>query len=213
MLDGTVDSTPTIWCIALVDTTGVGTLKDLLINYFGTTNFLLILLVFAFFWIRHLRNRLTESDDREQSFERAHAASKMRADALEERLRISGDRAQLVEERGKIVEQRNLLTDQKLAAGEDLLRLVSEMRSITDLVMPVLDGFQLIERIRDNHTNIAVLAVSAYVDNAAQIVSKIGAFPARFEFLPKPITLGILLDGIRRLINKGNDTGFVAAAS
>lgn len=249
-------------------------MKDLLLNYFGTTNFLLILLVSALFWIRHLQNRLTERDDREKSFEQALVASKMRVDALQERLRISADQSQLADERSKIIDQRNLLADQRLIAGEELLRVTSEIRSvvqfriqagadmlsrdillvedekalhffkesievefpglrvrlasngaealaalkirapnlvITDLVMPVLDGFQLIERVRDNYPDIAVLAVSAYVDTAAQIASKIGALPGHFEFLPKPITLGSLVNAIRRLMNPENERDIAAA--
>jgi CheY-like chemotaxis protein len=261
-----VASTPTIGCIlsfALVDLTAVGALRDLLIHYFGTTNFLLILLVFAFFWIRHLRNGLTERDDREKSFEGALALSKMRADALEERLRLSGDRSQLVEERGKIIEQRNLLGDERLAAGEELLRLINEMRSIvrfrvppttdvlsreillvedekalhffregieaefpglrvrlanngaealaamltwrpdlliTDLVMPVLDGYELVRRVARQYPDIPVLVVSAYADHINHVAATIGLLPSKFEFQPKPLRLQTLLDAIERLM-------------
>jgi CheY-like chemotaxis protein len=76
---------------------------------------------------------------------------------------------------------------------------------ITDLIMPVLDGFQLIGNVRDNYPDIAVLAISSYVDNAAQIIAKIGSLPARFELLPKPAPIEMLLDAVNRLTIRETD--------
>lgn len=263
-----VDSTPT-FVSYFFDIASLGTgefgkfLEDLLISHFGIQGFLLIVLVFTFLRLCHQRNQIAERDDREKSFDRALAASKMRADALEERLRLSGDQSQLVEERGKIIEQRNLLTDQRLAAGEDLLRLMNEMRSIvrfhiqpsantlsgdillvedekalhsfkegieaesprigvrlasngaeawtamlkrrpnliiTDLVMPVLDGYELIRRLAQQYPDIPVLIISAYSDQLHDVAAKIGVLPSKFEFLPKPLLLQTLLDAIERLM-------------
>lgn len=71
---------------------------------------------------------------------------------------------------------------------------------ITDLVMPVMDGFQFIETLRRRYPQIPILAVSAYVDNETEIVAKIGELPTRFRFLPKPTTLASLLSEVRCLM-------------
>jgi CheY-like chemotaxis protein len=243
-----VDSTPTIVSgvayLAFLGTNQLGkTLEDLLINRFGATGLLLILLVAASLCLYHQRNRIS---------------------VLKERLKLSDDRSQAVEERAKIVHERNALSEERIAAGQELLTLMERARRliarfpaylrddatcceillvederavhffkdaieaevpgarvrlasngaeawaavmirrpslvITDLIMPAMNGFQLLEKLRESYPQIPVLAISAYVDNPAQIGARIGKLPSRFEFLPKPTTLALILAAIERLM-------------
>jgi two-component system nitrogen regulation response regulator GlnG len=72
---------------------------------------------------------------------------------------------------------------------------------ITDLVMPVASGYELLRRLRKHHPEMPVLVVSAYVDNERQIAERLGGLPPTFEFLPKPLTTASLFPAMRRLLD------------
>ncbi|MBO9999052.1 MAG: response regulator, partial [Cyanobacteria bacterium SID2] len=85
------------------------------------------------------------------------------------------------------------------ANGEEgLERTTSECPDliITDLVMPVLDGFEMIRRLRQNpeFETIPIIASSASVFEADRShAQEVGGD----DFLPKPVQMGELLDRLR----------------
>lgn len=85
--------------------------------------------------------------------------------------------------------------------GREALACVSTFRPqliVTDLIMPVMDGVELIERLRaDPETaDVPVVAITAEVtEQAEQRARRAGVD----DFLTKPIDLPILLDRLRAL--------------
>ena len=57
---------------------------------------------------------------------------------------------------------------------------------ITDIFMPVMDGFQLIEEIKKIHSDIPIIVISGYIDN--ETVRKIKNLGAN-EYIEKPFSL------------------------
>jgi len=66
---------------------------------------------------------------------------------------------------------------------------------ITDLVIPKLNGFDLVGRIRSKWTHIPILIISAYISQDAERISDGNA-----EFMYKPIDPPDLIATVRRLL-------------
>jgi signal transduction histidine kinase len=95
------------------------------------------------------------------------------------------------------------------ASGHEGLARLEQVRPqllLVDLKMPELDGFQVIERVRqvDPDIIIAVLTGYATIGNAVEAM-KAGAY----DFLPKPFTP----DELRLLVNRGCERWQLAAES
>jgi CheY-like chemotaxis protein len=71
---------------------------------------------------------------------------------------------------------------------------------ITDLFMPSLDGYELIDILSRKFPEIPVLAVSNHAQNKAEVAAKVGSLPPRFEFVSKPLPLEELLEAVRRMM-------------
>ncbi|BAU04240.1 ATP-binding protein [Fischerella sp. NIES-3754] len=71
---------------------------------------------------------------------------------------------------------------------------------ITDLIMPVMDGFELIKRLRQSslYKDMAVIASSASVFATDQYKSIEAGADA---FLPKPVEVGVLLELLRQFLH------------
>ena len=72
---------------------------------------------------------------------------------------------------------------------------------ITDLAMPVEDGFSLIRRVRNNSAfgrHLPAIALSAFADTRSEEAARAAGFSA---FLAKPARFEVLLDLIRRLLH------------
>lgn len=83
-----------------------------------------------------------------------------------------------------------------LAAYE---RLGAKIRLVlTDVMMPVMGGIDLIKCLRERNQHIPIIATSGMADNAAQ--TQLLAVGAN-EILPKPYSMEILLKTIHRLLN------------
>ncbi|TMA83340.1 MAG: response regulator [Deltaproteobacteria bacterium] len=67
---------------------------------------------------------------------------------------------------------------------------------ITDLVMPNLNGFHLVARIRGKWPDTPILIMSAYFSEAAGQVLLEG----KSEFIQKPIDSSVLLATVQRLL-------------
>src|SRR5690606_16151691 len=70
---------------------------------------------------------------------------------------------------------------------------------ITDVVMPVMGGRQLVEALKRLHANIRVLYVSGYTDDA---VIRHGVQRADVAFLQKPYTPQSLAETVRRILDE-----------
>jgi two-component system, response regulator FlrC len=66
---------------------------------------------------------------------------------------------------------------------------------ITDLVMPGVDGFALVARIRQRWPNMPIVLISGYTAEYAA-----AAFDGSTEFLPKPIDPTVLVATVQRLL-------------
>jgi CheY-like chemotaxis protein len=85
--------------------------------------------------------------------------------------------------------------------GREALECIGAFRPqlvVTDLMMPVMDGVELIERIRANPETAALPVVAITADGTEQTERKARKAGA-VDFLTKPIDLPALLDRLRAL--------------
>ena len=68
---------------------------------------------------------------------------------------------------------------------------------IMDIFMPVMNGYELFQKLSLHYPDIPVLAVSGYVERA-EVAAKINVL-SHFEFLRKPFLLADLISAIGRL--------------
>jgi DNA-binding NtrC family response regulator len=85
--------------------------------------------------------------------------------------------------------------------GEEALRLLYEYRAdlvITDLVMPKVNGFKLVDQIRNKWPKTKIILISAYLNReAAHLILE-----GKVEFLAKPIDSNEMIAIVNRLIFK-----------
>lgn len=84
--------------------------------------------------------------------------------------------------------------------GREGLRMLEEKRPalvITDMIMPVVDGFDMIARLRVEHPELPIIAMSAFVDPARM---KQPLECGAFCYLTKPVDMQVLLDLIRAIL-------------
>jgi CheY-like chemotaxis protein len=71
---------------------------------------------------------------------------------------------------------------------------------LTDFIMPLMDGGELAERIRDIDPTVPIVLMSApLADEAAELLAGYSDFP----FLPKPFTYRELHQAVVPLLNRG----------
>ena len=100
------------------------------------------------------------------------------------------------------------MTPETAADGEEALSKLSDFPAdviITDLNMPGLDGFGLLQRLRDAGDSTPAIVLTAFgnIEKAVQTVHELGAY----WFLDKPIQPGVLEVLIRRA---GSHAGLLA---
>jgi two-component system cell cycle sensor histidine kinase/response regulator CckA len=71
---------------------------------------------------------------------------------------------------------------------------------ITDVIMPLMDGKVMAERLKAADPDLTILYTSGYTDDA---IIHHGVLTADVEFLPKPYTLATLAHKVRELLDKG----------
>ena len=84
--------------------------------------------------------------------------------------------------------------------GIEALALLNEYSFdliITDLVMPGLDGFGLVFRVRQKWPAMPIVLISGYTAQYAR-----AAMVESTEFLPKPINPPVLIDTVQRLLGQ-----------
>jgi PAS domain S-box-containing protein len=72
---------------------------------------------------------------------------------------------------------------------------------LTDVIMPGLNGREVAEELRRSNPGLRVLFVSGYTQD---VISQSGVLGSGFEFLPKPFTASILLEGVRKALDTGS---------
>jgi two-component system, cell cycle sensor histidine kinase and response regulator CckA len=89
------------------------------------------------------------------------------------------------------------------ASGEAALRVTESFRVqfslvVTEVVMPLLNGRQLVDRLRMNHPRLRALYMSGYTDHEVQ---EQGIETGEEHFIRKPVTMNALLCKIREILN------------
>jgi DNA-binding NtrC family response regulator len=83
-------------------------------------------------------------------------------------------------------------------SGEEALKLLAEEQfscAIVDVMMPVMDGLELLRRIRRDYPKTAVILLTGHASVELGVQGmELGAF----EYLMKPVDLDELLDTVRR---------------
>ena len=80
---------------------------------------------------------------------------------------------------------------------------------ITDVVMPIVGGVELVERIRRERPTLPVLYVSGYNDHRLEADDALG----RTAVQPKPFTPAVLLRRIRELLDRCADQARAAGGA
>ena len=87
--------------------------------------------------------------------------------------------------------------------GPDAIQICAQHKGtidllVTDVMMPQMTGRELAERLAAVRTDLKVLFVSGYTDDA---MLQSGSFPPGTAFLQKPFTLGSLLGKVREVLD------------
>ena len=118
--------------------------------------------------------------------------------ANEEKIIIIDDEQVILDAVSKIASLERWKVDVALNAQDGLKKLSSNQYSLilSDIMMPEMDGFQLLEELYNRHIDIPVIMITGYstVENAVKSLHK-GAI----DFIPKPFTF----DEIASSINRG----------
>lgn len=84
--------------------------------------------------------------------------------------------------------------------GLEMLRKSKVDLVITDIMMPEMDGLEVVRKIRDGNASLPVIAISGGMRNAAvNFVSVAREFGANAIF-EKPVSLGDLLTSVKELL-------------
>jgi PAS domain S-box-containing protein len=100
--------------------------------------------------------------------------------------------------------QRAGLTVVGVGGGEDALALLGKGKLdlvLTDLVLPEMDGRELIDRIRTDHPELPIVVMSGY---AAGSPGRRGDLPREVDFIRKPFNPPALIRTVQRNLEGGN---------
>lgn len=98
---------------------------------------------------------------------------------------------------------RNAYRVHAAADGRQAIKLLGRERFdlvITDIIMPDVEGIELILKIRKDHPNLPVIAMSAGGRLHAEGYLKMARSLGANQILEKPFSIESLLDGIRKLV-------------
>jgi CheY-like chemotaxis protein len=71
---------------------------------------------------------------------------------------------------------------------------------LTDIVMPGIDGLELVRRVRESDTGLPVLLTSGY---PADFLAQQGGVPADFDLIQKPFSSHDLVRRVREALARG----------
>lgn len=75
---------------------------------------------------------------------------------------------------------------------------------ITDILMPIGTGFDVVQTVRDRNSHLPILVCSSYLTR--EVYSQLRPF-GHIEFLSKPFPLQELVDTVKRLLGHGQGNG------
>ena len=91
--------------------------------------------------------------------------------------------------------------DQVRDVAQSILRRVGTIDLLlTDVVLPRMNGRQLVERLAPMRPSMRVLYMSGYPDDATL---RDGIVDAEIDFLPKPFSPDSLIRTVRRVLRRG----------
>ncbi|ODA44412.1 sensory box histidine kinase/response regulator [Thermodesulfovibrio sp. N1] len=134
--------------------------------------------------------------------------TEVKKEEIDAELKVGGEHILIVEDEPSLQdlfkEMLTLLGYQVTVAanGGEALLLVEEKGIkpdlvITDVIMPIMDGKVLVERLRKNHPNIKALYMSGYTDNA---IAHYGVLDESTPFIQKPFTIKDLSLKIKQVL-------------
>lgn len=119
------------------------------------------------------------------------------------------DEQVIIESIDRLLSAEGLKVDTTMSTQEALYKIDRNMYQliITDLMMPDVDGFQLLDELHRRNLHIPIIVMTGYstVENAVKSLHE-GAI----DFLPKPFTVDELLSCVQRGINYGKILGLDA---
>ena len=90
--------------------------------------------------------------------------------------------------------------------GQDALHVVREHKGspvrlvVTDVIMPLMDGKEMAERLKTTYPDLKILFTSGFTDDA---IARNGVLETGVGFLPKPYTPAVLILKVRELLDNG----------
>lgn len=89
-------------------------------------------------------------------------------------------------------------------SGEKALEVIEKTSEridlvITDLVMPEMDGSELVKIIRKDDPNVPIICISGYAEDT---IRKKLTFDDKIHFLPKPFSLKVLASTVKEMLEK-----------
>ena len=116
------------------------------------------------------------------------------------------DEEVIVESIIRLLTAEGMQVDTSMNADEALLKLGKHnfQLIITDLMMPGMDGFQLVNELKKRNIQIPVIVTTGFstLENAVKSL-----YDGAIDFLPKPFTIDELLSCVRRGLNYGKIVG------
>lgn len=116
------------------------------------------------------------------------------------------DEEVIIESIARLLTAEGLNVDTSLNADEALLKISKHRYHliITDLMMPGMDGFQLLFKLNEQIIEIPVIVTTGYstMENAVKSL-----YEGAIDFLPKPFTVDELLSCVHRGLNYGKIVG------
>ncbi|MEJ2055288.1 MAG: response regulator [Calditrichaceae bacterium] len=122
------------------------------------------------------------------------------------------DEQVIIESMVRLLSAEGLKVDTTLSTQEALTKIDHNKYQliVTDLMMPDVDGFQLLDELHKRNLHIPIIVMTGYstVENAVKSLHE-GAI----DFLPKPFTVDELLSCVQRGLNYGKILGLDASDS
>ena len=85
--------------------------------------------------------------------------------------------------------------------GLELFELEKPDLVLTDIIMPEVEGIEVIMKLRDTHADLPIIAMSAGLQNSAEIYLEMAQKLGATSIIKKPLDMPELLSGIENLLS------------